>query len=321
MENNSIVKLNHAGIELVILPHIGGRIAAASIYGNKSVIKSNPADWIGTNKPEINAHSGFYPFNGHIHWVGPQSAWWSRQELNAARKEEKAPWPPDPYLIYGAYTVEKITDRSIAMSGPESPVSGVSFYKEIAINDDGSIYHRTVITNTSSQPQHWDIWANTRMCGYSAAYVPVESKDCFRIEHVHNNQEEQMPSIAAGGFFSYLPIEPANGAASRSSKAFIYPSKPYMAAFTGDSMILFQFALHPKNKIHPEQALVEIYCHTETDKINALLEMEQHSPMYILQPGESAEDYQIWRLLPYSGGDSRLEHIDFITEAGEVFGL
>ncbi len=130
-----------------------------------------------------------------------------------------------------------------------------------------------------------------------------------------------MPTTTSAGFFSYLPIMPDETMHERSSKTFIYPSRPYMAAFTEDSLIIFEFEHHPATCIHPEQGMVEIYCHTEQDKKNALLEMEYHSPVFKLAPGQQAEAFQLWHIFPYSGGDSRLEHVNYLCDAAEELNL
>lgn len=321
MSQKNTVTLTHCGIELIILPDLGGRIVSARHLDGKSVLKSDPTQWDGGKKPAINAQTDFVPFNGHINWVGPQSAWWLHQNENPERRDSAAPWPPDPYIIYGEYTVTHKTDRSVVLEGSHSPISGITFVKEIGINDDGSVSLRVVMHNTSNKPVEWDIWYNSRMDGYSQMYVPVNGASDFRVAPVVNEQSGAMPHTSSAGFFSYLPIAPDEKLRERSSKTFIYPSQPYMAAFTEDSLIIFQFEKHPLASIHPEQALVEIYCHTEHDKTAALLEMEYHSPLFRLAPGEQAEAFQLWHIFPYSGGDSRLEHINYLCEAAEELNL
>jgi len=315
------ITLNYQNTELIILPALGGRIVSACFAGRKSVLKSDEKEWDGANKPELNFESDFYGFNGHINWVGPQSAWWTRQDENLQRKQEAAPWPPDPFLIYGEYTVSYETERSVVLEGPASPVSGVRFIKEIGINEDGAVFLKTTIENTSNSPVDWDIWFNSRMDGYSQVYVPVANKENCRTEHVLNDKSDMMPFTLSAGFFSYLPIVPEGNFSERSSKTFIYPEKPYMAAFTSDSLIVYQFEMYPVKEIHPEQALVEIYNHTEREEKVALLEMEYHSPMFHLLPGERAEAFEIWHILPYDGGDSRLEQLDFLDDVANTLAL
>lgn len=316
------ITLSYKNIELILLPDLGGRIVSAKYNECQSVLKTDENDWDGKNKPALDGESDFYAFNGHINWVGPQSAWWTKQDINAERKENASPWPPDPYLIYGEYKITHQSERSIVLEGPASPISGIRFIKEIGINEDESVFLKTRMENTSLEIQEWDIWFNTRMDGYSNMYVPITGKaeDC-RVEHVLNDQSDKMPSTQSAGFFSYLPIPPDEKYNERSSKSYIYPEQPYMAAFTKDSLIIYQFEKHPLESIHPEQALVEIYNHTEAEKNNALLEMEYHSPIFKLSPGESAEAFQIWHILPYAGEDSRLEHVEYLTSAVEELGL
>lgn len=321
MAQKDTVTLTHCGIELIILPAIGGRIVSARHLEGRSVIKSDSAQWDGKTKPTVDGEADFVAFNGHINWVGPQSAWWLHQNENAARKADAANWPPDPYLIYGEYTVAHQTERSIVLEGVHSPVSGITFVKEIGINDDSSVSLRVTMHNTGDSPVSWDIWYNTRMDGYSQMYVPVANVDSCRVVPVVNDSSGSMPTTTSAGFFSYLPIMPEETMRERSSKAYIYPSHPYMAAFTDDSLIIYQFELHAPESIHPEQALVEIYCHTEADAKDSLLEMEYHTQVFNLAPGEKCEAFQLWHIFPYSGGDSRLEHITYLCDAAEELSL
>lgn len=315
------IVLKNADIEAIVLPHIGGRLVSLRKNGGENILKSDRSQW-NEEKPSLDAFSDFKAYNGHTTWVGPQCDWWIKQDENIQRKKERSMWPPDPFLIYGEYEIEKRTESSVVLKSPESKFSQIQFLKEYAINPDGSIYINVIMFNYSNNDISWDIWFNTRLNGYCKSYVPLTNNDSdIKIEHVLSTNSTEMPFTTDSEFFSYNPTEPPQEFGERSSKTFIYPSKPYIAGFTDRHMLMIQFEKHPKNTIHDEQALVEIYNHTEHKAEAALLELEYHSPYFHLKPGEVAEAYQVWNIYEYTGENNRKSHIDFLRSkeiSGEI---
>jgi len=308
--------IRNADIEVIILPYIGGRLVSVKKNNGANILKSDPAMWNDTKeKPELNAFSDFKAYNGHTVWVGPQCEWWIKQNENKARKDEASMWPPDPFLIYGEYSVEKQTGSSVVLKSPESPFSHIQLFKEYAINPDGSIFLKVIMVNNTKQKISWDIWFNTRMDGMHKAYVPVyDNNEKTRIEHVISKVSTEMPYSIENDFFFYSPIAPPSTFNERSSKAFIYPKEPLIAGFSEENMLLIQFEKHPEKSIHKEQALIEIYNHTEQNPQNSLLELEYHSPYFTLKPDEFAEAHQVWNIYEYKGGNNSNDHINFLNK-------
>lgn len=312
---NQIIELINAGITLKILPHIGGRIVHISLDGHNNILQSNPNDWDIKHRPELSAFSDFKAYNGHIVWVGPQSDWWKQQKVNMQRREESSVWPPDPFIIYGEYTIESQTSNSVVLISSASPVSGIVLKKEFVINNDGTVYQKVTATNVTDKVLKWDLWFNTRLHGLNLCYVPVNYID-KNLKVVINQlgSSEDADYTCSDNYFTFLPQQPSSDFHDRSSKAFIYPQKPYMYGFTDDSAIKIIFELHKANEIHPEQGLVEIYNYTDSNDKNALLEMEYHSPYTQLMPGDSMEAWEVWELYKYDGARDRKSHIEFIEQ-------
>lgn len=310
------IKINNNNIEAIILPHIGGRLVSLRKNNGLNIIKSDPTLWNDKEeKPALDAFSDFKAYNGHTVWVGPQCDWWIKQNSNDKRKQEMAMWPPDPFLIYGDYSIEKQTESNIILKSPESPISHVQLFKEYAINPDGSIFLKVVMVNNTNKDIEWDIWFNTRMDGMNKAYVPIsKDKAKTKIEHVISDTSSEMPYSLKDGFFTYTPTIPEKRFNERSSKTFIYPEKPYIAGFSNEQMLLIQFEKHPPESIHPQQSLVEIYNHTEHNPENALLELEYHSPYFKLKPDAFAESFEVWKIFDYNGANIPAEHISFLKE-------
>src|ERR1035437_7625364 len=134
------VLLSKGSLFIKILPHIGATIVSLEKGGSGNLFKSDSTLWDDKDIPALSAYSDFKAYNGHTIWVGPQSEWWTKQNINTDRRDSAAPWPPDPYMAYGEYTTLRSDKNCISLESPESPISGINVTKEIAINDDESVY-------------------------------------------------------------------------------------------------------------------------------------------------------------------------------------
>lgn len=308
MEQNTILYIKNAGVSVGIAPHLGGTIVFVSKNNSANILQSNDSLW--HNQIDVTAETDFYPLQGHTVWVGPQSHWWIQQTVNSKRKTEKAMWPPDPFITLGKYHILSQNEWSVTLQSPHSDVWGITMQKEIAVNPDGSVFIQVTLINSSQDILAWDIWYNTRMPGYSKAYVKTR-KDHVRVVPVINDTSAEMPYTFVEDYFTYCPQAPKN-TLSRSSKAFIYPEMPVMYAFTPTHMLSISFEKHLAKEIHPEQGLVELYSHTEQDSAHALLELEYHSKYSHIGPGDFIQAWEVWTIEEYNGDNTESSHISFI---------
>jgi hypothetical protein len=316
MKEEKVIYLARNEIKVGLLPDVGGRIVHLSTAGSENVLKSDPDLWNEPEgeRPKPTPDTGFKAYNGHIVWLGPQSEWWLHQDVNPALKEKASPWPPDPYLIYGHYKTIGQTDHFIVLQSPESPITGMQLTKKIELRENGEIYFEVTGKNTRDEDISWDLWLNTRLDGYQKCYVPVGEKGIVRMDSEQTAKKDTMLYEVVDGYFTFLPQLPSGDKKIRVAKAFLYPARPLIAAFTGDALFMIHFDKHVMDEIHPEQALVEIYNAVTPDDEDALLELEYHAPYKTLKPGESMKAHEIWQVFPYDGGDSEKEQLDFLKE-------
>jgi len=313
--------LSKGSLFIKMLPHIGATIVSLEKGGSGNLLKSDPSLWDDKDIPAINAFSDFKQYNGHTIWVGPQKDWWIKQNLNIARRDSAAPWPPDPYMAYGEYTSLRKDSYCTSLESPESPISGITVKKDVAINDDESVFLNTSFTNIIDKPVSWDIWYNTRVDGYSKVFVPVASDKDVRVAPVLSDSSQAMPYEIKNGFFTYNAVAPEKSFQERSSKSFIYPSRPWMAAFIGNSLLIIRFEHHDRKLIHPEQALVEIYNHTEHDADASLLELEYHSPYQTIKPGGIMEAWEVWKVYENTNAktdDAKIAYLNELIKKGDL---
>ena len=314
-QKDPLIYIENGGTRAGILGEVGGRIVYISHKGSDNLLKSNPELWNEdpSDRPEIGPEAGWKAYNGHIVWVGPQSEWWTRQDLNKARKEKRSGWPPDPYLVYGNYEIIEKKDNSVKLSGPESKISGLKLTKFIEIKQDGSLYFEVEAVNTRRVAVEWDLWLNTRVNGYTLAYVEVDSEADVRIPSHRRKTNDSVRWAICKDYFYYLPEPPPDNVAQRNSKAFITPSNNYINAFFDKYLLRIEIPEVDPEEIHPDQGVVEIYNSTTGNPENALMELEFHTPYRLLQPGESMKTWEKWQIFRYRGGDNPDAHIKYLN--------
>jgi hypothetical protein len=314
-----LLVLRNDQIVVGLLPQVGGRVVLLRRPDGANVLKSDPALWDleQTPPPEPSADAAFTAYNGHIVWLGPQSGWWTAQNMNADRRNEAAPWPPDPWLIYGEYEVTRQTEDRVVLRGPESPVSGVQLTKTVRLGTGGAVTVTAEARNIRDEAVCWDVWCNTRMPGTSQSYVPLHPDRPLRLEHgaARPLEHRMTPHRIVGRWFHFdgawqLP----DGALGASAKAFLNPDPGLIAGFTPTDAFLKRFAPTEPGDVHPEQAAVEIYQALAQDPAGSLLELEAHGPFHRIAPGEAEAFEETWHVLPWSGTDSAREHVDFLED-------
>lgn len=307
----SVVYIHNGNVQVGILVEVGGTIVSLRYKGGKNILHSDSTLW---NEPKadrlpVTADTLWKAYHGHTVWLGPQADWWVKQDLNPYLKITKTNWPPDPWLIFSQYKILQQTDSNIIIQSPESPIWGVCMTKNISISNAGKVLLVVMVKNTGSKPISWDIWMNTYMNGTDKAYVPIVHIKDIRMDSLKND----MPSVINNGYFTFEPKRPEKGVLVMDSKAFIYPSEPFIAAFTKENLLLVRFEKHKKSSIHPNQSLVELYNTLTIDRTQDLLELEYHSPYKTLKSGASMQAWETWEVYAYSGADNQQQQIEFLN--------
>ncbi len=313
---NSMLYIESEFLKAGILKDVGGRVVWLSLQDKENILKSDPSLWNEPQcqRPEISPESEFKAYNGHIIWPGPQKDWWVQQNLNKERRREAAVWPPDPYLIYGDYTINMHKQNVIVMTSPESKISGLEIRKEVSITGKNTVRFEATGVNIRETPIKWDLWFNTRLDGRARFYVLVNANSLSKINANITAIQDTMRYEIINEYFTFIPQEPGNRKQQRTAKAFIYPDAPFIAAFDKGQLLVIRFEKHNHEEIHPDQALVEIYNHITTDPGENLLELEYHSPYKTIQPGDSIKAYEEWELYEYTGENTMQAHIEFLEK-------
>ena len=320
-QSDDLIFLRNAHIEVGILPEVGGRVVLLRKPGCENVLKADPRLWkdSAAQKPDISAFSAFKAFNGHIVWIGPQNEWWIHQDLNLYRRENKAVWPPDPYLIYGKFDVTAQNDTMIRMAGPKSPISGIRLYKEIAIDREGIVTFTATAENVRDENVSWDLWMNTRLRGFARCWVPIKENGVLDLVKQDDEKSEATPYKIMDGLFTYLPSIPKKPKKEQVQEAHLNPSAGFMVGIDREQMLVIRFAKLDSEVIHPNHGQVELYSFIDETGEEPLLELELHGAYRTLRPGEILSLAETWQVIRYSGNPIDEEQIEFICNVLRIW--
>lgn len=296
------LSLRTDALTLELTPSLGGRGLLFARHGHASVLKIGSAV-TEQPTPRVDAQADDIAYLGHDVWLGPQSGWWRDQDLNVARRDAGAGWPPDPWLSFASTQVQAQSSQHVALEGVASPVTGARLRKTFTVvaGRDDSVDVAVTATNIRDRPLTRDLWFNTRTFADAVVYVPVDSAGDVRVAPDGDPRRAPLqPRIEDGLLRLQREPIPADSDGRR-GKIFIQPARGWLAAFVQDQVFLIRFPLQARSAIHPEQGQVELYHDDRRELAEGLLELEVHAPLRTLAPGESMQASERWTLLAYSG--------------------
>jgi hypothetical protein len=294
---NNIEIIQNENVKVVILVDVGGRMVFFGRPEGENMLYSDSTLWHEPESDRIvpDVYSPFKPYNGFITWVGPQSDWWVQQDLAPVKKKNEDLWPPDPFLIYSTFDVLEKNDSALVIESPESPVSGIKLIKTYSLSGN-SLLIKVEAINCRDKKVAWDLWSNARFDAFTEFEVPVEHRSDVNIQAENSSEREIIAHQINDGMFTFLPKPPADNKKRRISKAFIYPQRGEITVIKPDGKLIIEFDKVPKDKIHPEQALVEVYNCVSANGETDLLELEHHSAYQEINQGETITLTETWTL-------------------------
>lgn len=304
------IRLQSIDVVIDVTPALGGRVLHVGRIGLPNLIKTGEPVALEP-APAVSAEADDIGYLGHDVWLGPQSGWWSDQQVNPARRAAKAVWPPDPYLAFAQTRVVVRSPDRLVLEGADSPVTGVRLLKSFAFDptDPATVVVTATARNIRDRPLARDLWFNTRTSAATRVYVPVADTRDVRVE----GAKGAVPSWRIdAGVFAFLPPPP--GTAMRRGKLLLDPSAGWMAGFAQGQAFVIRFDLQPREAIHPEHGQVELYLDHAGDLQAGLLEMEVHAPFRTLASGEAMQARERWTVLPYDGPETPEAQVAFLCE-------
>jgi hypothetical protein len=296
-----LIELTNGAVVVGVIPPLGGRVVLLKKVGGENLLDSDPKRWKPPYaRPALD--TPFQPWNGRIVWTGPQSAFWSQQDLRPELKRAHAGWPPDPFNETGRFEVVGRTSTLLRLKGTTSPVTGLALEHEYEITGERTVRMRTTATNGRGTPVSWDLWPNTRVRSEGTPYVALDPMEMLRMDGPGPDDRETgvYPSEVRGGWLTLAPgRKPQSGRKKIWTKAYVRPVQGLIAYFLGKQLLLIRAPIVPKGRLHGDQAFVEMY--RGVDKRENILELEMHGPYETLAPGASMSFEQTFEVLDYDG--------------------
>ena len=291
-ETAALLMLEQQDLKVGLLPQVGGRIVLVEVGDGGNFLLSDPALWQPAAWTTPDAHSPWVAYNGHTTWLSPQSGWWTQQDQRPEKRG--ATWPPDPYLIYGDYTVTRPNPHTAILTSPPSPISGVQLSKTVVLHSSREIEVTVEALGQRARPVTWGLWSNTRFRGDTPFLVALAGEQAAQIRY---GQPHALRGEVVGERWFHWPRATAV-AAPRANKAFLATEVAWTAAFTPAGALVKTMAPVMPAAIHPEHAPVEVYLALAPDPAEALLELEFHVPAQTLAQGERIRLSERWLLFP-----------------------
>jgi hypothetical protein len=309
-EGMELIELTNGKIVVGVIPPLGGRVVVLKTVGGENLLDSAPKRWKPPYpRPELD--TPFQPWNGRIVWAGPQSGFWSQQDLKPERKKAKASWPPDPFNETGRFEAVEKTATLLKLKGTVSPVTGLALDHEYEITGERTIRMKATATNGREAPVSWDLWPNTRVRPEGSPYVLPDPMHLLRMEGppLTDGAAGAYPSEMRDGWLTLPPgRKPESGHKRLWAKAYVRPAQGLIAYFLGKQLLVIRAPIVPKAKLHGEQAFIEIYRGAGKGP-DTVLELEMHGPYETLAPGASMSFEQTFEALDYDGPETLEGHL------------
>jgi len=311
-----LVQITNGTIVVGVLPALGGRTVQLKTTEGDNLLHSDPAYWTAPF-PEPSLETPFAPWNGRIVWAGPQSGFWSQQELAPARAGQG--WPPDPFNEAGRFEIVEQSPTRLRLQGEVSPVTGLRLEHDIEITAERTVRMTATATNGRDAPVSWDLWPNTRVPPKGFPYVPLDAAEPPRID-VPEAAETGLgpyPHEVLDGWLAMPPgHDPQPPHMRLWAKAFVRPPRGVIAFFHEGQLLVIRADVVPVDALHPEQAFVELYRGAGVGEEQDILELEMHGAYETLAPGESMTFEQTFEILDYDGEATAEAHLARLAELG-----
>lgn len=260
-------------LEVIVAPELGGMIVSLAVPGGPNLL-SEAFDPARVNRDRGRAPDGGGHFNRH-------------QPKNQFL-------PPDPILLYGAYSIEFPAEGRIRLRSPESCYLFLRQAYELSFEPGGRGLHLVNIQeNTAPFAQACGIWSITRVKPELATRlrIPAESPDPPRPATFEPRALAGL--VRSGGDWNELDLSPALfdrlGGGSIEWQAYARSNRIEVAFGAVVFSKLFGVPAQPGDDLSG-------FYPTHLYLAKAFIELECHGPTLTLPPGGKVELHEDWTL-------------------------
>ena len=318
------IRLDDGHLQVEVAHAIGGRIVHLSLPGRANMLRVGAAALATVPAPEPSADGPDLPYFGHELWLGPQSRWWLDQDVNQARRDAAAPWPPDPWLAHARNRIVQSGPHALVLEGVASPVSGLQATQSFRLSGGtpATLELGAEAVNRRDRDVRRNLWFNTRLPAGSRVFAPVARPADARLRADADAVFDGPVAWWQDGLYSLQLDPPSPGKGGRRGKIFITPSAGWVAGFNAGQLLVIRFERQDEALIDPEHGQLELYQQWHHDDPEAgILELEVHAPLRTLAPGESMQARERWTVFAYDGPDTLDAQRAALDEALHSLGL
>jgi hypothetical protein len=244
----------------------------------RNVIWENPEEYGQTYPITMDWHN----YGGYKAWVAPQDLWG---------------WPPDPFLDFGKANVEVLQEPKglpvLRLTGCPSLKTGILFVKEISMSPSGEVTVRQKMYNIGGKPVSYSIWGVTQVKTPCFVVFPVKNRSKFpeKISYIMAESRNSRQFDVKDGLC-------ITRYAGELGKIGADSDGPWMIWFSDDIAYVKLFDPMDELATYPDGGCsVEVF--TSEAKLG-YVEMEILGPIAELDPGESTELTERWRIFKLS---------------------
>ncbi|HET6281275.1 MAG TPA: DUF4380 domain-containing protein [Polyangia bacterium] len=232
-------------------PQVGGRITTFALGGQNILTAStvHPIYW------------------GSTFWTSPESQWMQ----------------PPPVQIDSAPFTAALTGNTLTLTGPPSPLLGVSITKTFSADRGrGAVQIEYKITNTKQTAVNMAPWEVTRVFPRGLTFFPTGPRTM-------PSNGGTIPITTAAGitWFAYDATR-----ITSDSKIFADAAEGWLAHADQGAVFIKKFADLPSAQIAPNEGDVELY----TNRVHTYIEMENQGPYVSIAPTSSTAWTVTWFL-------------------------
>lgn len=284
------VFLEKDGTRVGVRPDSAGRIVALHFQDGPNLVDASLIPDPAGDPPPLDYK--WTQDRGEIIWAGPQATWWKDQDALPGKRN--ANWPPDPDWTLARFAILEHSPHHLVLQSPVSRITGLQLTKTIECLPGGKVRLQARAQNAARHPVERDLWFVFRAPASCRDYVPIHGPEAVRLIHPGGSR------VQDGLHSLFLPPPDETGVAA--NKASIQPAAPWIACEYPAGFLIFRFPPVSASAVAPGQAPVEIYRKVERGHA-PLLEIETHSALARLRPGESLESWQTWEFFPVPAHD------------------
>ncbi|MCH9046066.1 MAG: hypothetical protein IIA40_08160 [SAR324 cluster bacterium] len=285
------VRLSRGRVSLVIAPDIGGRVISLCLDGvevmftlaqmhGRTIDAAAYSDVVRAKK-----ELGWLHYGGYKTWLAPQARW-----------TEALPFLDLDSGSYDVAVEEAPGADTVTLTSPVCRETGAQLSRAVTVDDTGRVTLRQGLINRSHRPFQWGIWDVTQVRGPGLAILPTSADSGFAGGVKAYESEGQSAQVMA------RYVQPHDGLATvtcREVEPFKYGTDSRagwllgLLEVGGDRWLAYlkRFEADP-GAAYPHGCDVEVYDSGEFP----YFELEVHSPLHDLGPGQSCAFPETWTL-------------------------